>query len=61
MADKEALFTQLFDCCACLHWATVLAAEGPYAHVDEAIAAARKIWWHQVCVLLLQLAAVQGG
>lgn len=60
MADKEALFTQFFDCCSCLHWATVLAAEGPYAHVEDAIAAARKIWWHQVS-LWCQLAGALGS
>ena len=42
IAPDEAL-----ACCAAAKFAQCLAAGGPYATVDDAIAAARHIWWNE--------------
>ena len=37
------------ECCSCATFAAAVAGRGPYGSVDELIAAARAVWWHQVC------------
>ena len=36
------------ECCSCATFAATVAGRGPYGSVEELIAAARAVWWHQV-------------
>ena len=47
MSSVQLREADLFDCCACRQWASVLAGKGPYADTDALLQLAREIWWGQ--------------